>query len=70
MDKQWDKSDLISYLYGEIDQQKKSELEKALVEDPDLRHEMDELQETREIVSKLGDKEVIEPETHQGQDLL
>jgi len=62
MDKQWDKSDLISYLYGEIDPKEKVELETALANDADLRRELEELKETKDIFGILPDKEVIVPE--------
>jgi len=62
MDKQWDKSVLISYLYGEIDPKEKVELESALEKDANLRKEMNELREAREIIGMLDDKEVIVPE--------
>lgn len=61
MARKWEKSDLISYLYGEIDQSTKVEMEKAFKEDPDLRKEFEAIKDTSDILGKLEDKEVIPP---------
>jgi hypothetical protein len=62
MARKWEKSDLISYLYGEIDPESKAELEVALNEDSGLQKDFNEIKETRDIMGRLGDKEVIPPQ--------
>lgn len=52
---------LIDYLYGEMSADEKKEFEARLTEDPELQKELETLQSTREDLSQLEDKEVMEP---------
>ncbi|MEO1052345.1 MAG: hypothetical protein AAFX87_17055 [Bacteroidota bacterium] len=62
MDFKPDESSLIAYLYGELAPEERQEVEAYLAENPEVQKELEGLQEVRNIMGKLPDKEVIAPE--------
>lgn len=54
-------SDLVAYLYGEMDGKEKELFEKYLLENPEARNELQKLQELSGFLGKVPDKEVIAP---------
>ncbi len=54
-------SDLIAYLYGELSNDQKRLVEDYLANSSEAREELEQLKETRLMLGKLSDKEVIEP---------
>jgi len=52
---------LMDYLYGEMTDTEKKVFEKKLLEESELKKELVALQEVREQLGKLEDKEVMEP---------
>jgi hypothetical protein len=56
-----DESTLISYLYGELGEAEKENVQRYLQENPAARKAMQERAEVMEMLSKLEDKEVIAP---------
>ena len=56
-----EESKLIAYLYGELSDKEKKEVEAYLSGDPNAKKELEELQEARSALSSLKDKEVDIP---------
>jgi hypothetical protein len=54
-------SDLMAYLYGELESPEKEAVEKYLFEHPDVQLKMQRLGEMRTVLSEVKDKEVIAP---------
>ena len=54
-------SDLMAYLYDELEGAEKEAMERYLFEHPEVRHELEQLRRTRGMLGQLKDKEVIAP---------
>ncbi len=54
-------SDLMAYLYGELENPEKEAVEKYLFEHPDARLELERLGNVRTMLGEVKDKEVIAP---------
>lgn len=61
MDYKPDKQDLISYLYGEVDDGKREKIDKYLASSKEARRNFEELKNVTNILKELPDKEVLEP---------
>lgn len=61
MNKETDKINLISYLYGELSVKEKKDFELLMQNNPELKREYEELVSTREFTQKLSDKSIEEP---------
>ena len=57
MDKNDKHALLMDYLYGEIDEDRRKELEQQIKDDPDLHRELEELQQTRMMMLKIPMRE-------------
>ena len=53
--------DLMDYLYGEMDSNRKREFEAQMEKEPELKAEYESLASVREDLTNLSDKEVMEP---------
>ena len=60
-------SDLMAYVYGELEGSDKEAIEKYLFENPDARLELERLQQMRAMLSQVKDKEVIAPPIFVGE---
>ena len=60
-------SDLMAYVYGELEGPDKEALEKYLFENPEARLELERLQQMRAMLSQVKDKEVIAPPIFVGE---
>ncbi|HZB15435.1 MAG TPA: hypothetical protein VE467_20515 [Chryseolinea sp.] len=60
-------SDLMAYVYGELEGSDKEAIEKYLFENPDARLELERLQQMRALLSQVKDKEVIAPPIFVGE---
>ncbi|MDX1939159.1 MAG: hypothetical protein SFU99_01325 [Saprospiraceae bacterium] len=61
MDKELIKSRLMDYLYDELNEADKKEVERWLRNNPEAQEELMALQQTREVLSKLTDVEPVAP---------
>lgn len=52
---------LISYLYGELDKEEQEKVEAYINSSPEAAKELEELEDVRDLLGKLPDKEVINP---------
>ena len=52
---------LIAYLYGELDKDEKEKVEAYINSSPEAAKELEELEDVRNLLGKLPDKEVINP---------
>lgn len=52
---------LMAYLYGELSREEKEEMDALIKLHPEIKVELDQLEELQGIMGKLEDKEVIEP---------
>jgi len=52
---------LIAYLYGELDKEEKKKVEAYINSSPEAAKELEELEDVRNLLGKLPDKEVINP---------
>lgn len=59
MNDQLARSLFMNYLYDEISEEEKSKLESYLEENPGLRQELNELEETRSLLQKMPDAESV-----------
>jgi len=55
--------DMIAYLYGEIDDSQKAQIDQYLIEHPEFKLEFEALQNTRMLMAQLEDEEVPSPIT-------
>jgi hypothetical protein len=60
-------SDLMAYVYGELEGSDKEAIEKYLFENPDARLELERLQQMRTMLGQVKDKEVIAPPIFVGE---
>jgi hypothetical protein len=60
-------SDLMAYVYGELEGSDKEAIEKYLFENPEARLELERLQQMRAMLSQVKDKEVIAPPIFVGE---
>lgn len=56
-----DEGALIAYLYGELEGAEREKIERYLFEHPETRMELEKLQQVRQMMGKVKDKEVIAP---------
>lgn len=56
-----DEGTLMAYLYGELEGTEKEKLERYLFEHPEIRMELEKLQQVRHVMGMVKDKEVIAP---------
>jgi len=56
-----DETVLISYIYGELDEKGRQQVEQYLAENPSERERLKGLSDAHEIIGSLGDKEIITP---------
>lgn len=59
--------DLMAYLYGELEGAEKDAMDKYLFEHPEMRFELERLQQTRTMLNQVKDKEVIAPPIFVGE---
>jgi hypothetical protein len=59
--------DLMAYLYGELEGAEKEAVDKYLFENPEARLKLEQLQQTRNILHQVKDKEVIAPPIFVGE---
>lgn len=52
---------LMAYLYGELSYEEKKEIDELIKKHPEIREELNQLEDVRHIMGKFEDKEVIEP---------
>lgn len=60
-------SDLMAYMYGELEGSDREAIEKYLFENPEARLELERLQQMRGMLSQVKDKEVIAPPIFVGE---
>lgn len=56
-----DEKDWMAYIYGELDAQEREKFDQYLLEHPEARLEMEKFQTLRNLLSRVGDKEVLAP---------
>lgn len=56
-----DEGALMAYLYGELEGTERERVERYLFEHPETRTELEKLQQVRQMMGKVKDKEVIAP---------
>lgn len=61
MNPQLDKNILLAYMYGELDEAERQKVESYLATYPEAKAELDELQNTRQLLSHLPNQEVKPP---------
>ena len=59
--------DLMAYLYGELEDDKREKLEQYLLENPAARQELEKMNGLRRMLSQVEDKEVIVPPIFVGE---
>lgn len=62
-----DENDLMAYLYGELEGSEKEAMDKYLFEHPEARVELERLQQMRNMLGHVKDKEVIAPPIFVGE---
>src|SRR5882672_10827971 len=62
-----DEQTLISYVYGELGDKDKLQVEAYAKEHPDLLKELKAMSDTRDLLGAVGDKEVIVPSVFSGE---
>ncbi|MDH4295958.1 MAG: hypothetical protein OEV74_06750 [Cyclobacteriaceae bacterium] len=61
MDSKGTESDLIAYLYGELEGKEKESFEQYLLDNPEAREELEKFKQLRSVMGNVKDKEVIAP---------
>jgi hypothetical protein len=59
--------DLMAYLYGELEDDKREKLEQYLLENPTARQELEKMHGLRRMLAQVEDKEVIAPPIFVGE---
>jgi hypothetical protein len=56
-----DEKDWIAYMYGELDEQERAKFDQYLLDNPEAGLEMEKFHNLRNLLSQVGDKEIIAP---------
>jgi hypothetical protein len=64
-----DEKDWMAYLYGELEREEKRKFDQYLLHNADARQELEKLQNMRNVLSGVADKEIIAPPIFIGDDV-
>ncbi|HBH24468.1 MAG TPA: hypothetical protein DDY13_13735 [Cytophagales bacterium] len=62
MKKQFEEHHIVEYLYGEMSPADKKDFEEAMTQNPELENEVKAIQQVRETIGEMPEKEVVPPE--------